>query len=601
MKLPSVTKAIADARATFGRFPFALLDAFIGTVCALLLLDNHQSFESTVVIQILFGAILGFPFLLGLTLTSEKWKWGRAVSLGVQLAGIVLVGLYSMSIPQDLSRAPNIYPFRLLMLTLGMVIFCFAAPYAKHENELGYWQFCKAVCLRIFTAGLFAIVLFGGLAIALAALDYLFGVDIPGKRYGELWVFIVGIFATWFFLAGVPKELDRLEEISDYPKELKIFSQYVLSPLVFIYFIILYAYLGKILIAWDWPKGWVSRLILGFIATGLTSLLLVHPIRDRIENRWMKIASQWFYLVIVPLTVMLFLAVWQRVSDYGITEGRYLGLATVVWLCVLTPYFIFSKKKSIIFLPVSLCVVVFVVSFGPWGMFAVSEKSQVGRLKKLLVDNRVLVDGRLASRHDTLQVETTRQIGSILGYLSEVHGFDAIQPWFSVSLKRDTTGKGNAYKDPETVAKLMGISYSRGRYVSAEETIAFTADNDKALDIGGYDRLLPKQFIHSDVTNREFADNGISYRIGQNLSAMTIAVWHDAKPADSLQIDLKPLVEKLIAEYGKVSSDNIPPEKMAIVAVKDKSMVKVLLSGITIRLHAERSEVISFEADIAYK
>jgi hypothetical protein len=273
----------------------------------------------------------------------------------------------------------------------------------------------------------------------------------------------------------------------------------------------------------------------------------------------------------------------------------------VAWLCVVTPYFILSSGKKILFIPTSLCIAVFVVSFGPWGMFAVSEKSQVSRLGELLANHHILVDGHVQSKHDSLQIETTREVSSIVGYLSEMHGLDAIQPWFGESLKRDTVDGGNAYKDPAFVAQLMGMTYVRTPLGSAGGTITMTTNRDKALDIDGYEGLLRGQRVLSAVTNREFPDHGIAYRTGPDLGTMTVTVWRDATPADSMRIDLKPLVDKLLEEYGKASTDKISPEKMAIVAASPTSKIKFFLSTVRIQRHEGTSEIISFEAEIAYK
>jgi hypothetical protein len=600
VKLPSITQAVADARDTYLRFPFLILDAIIGTMCALILIDYAGPSGPTVLMRIVFGAVLAFPLLGGLAIVSEKMKWGRAISLGLQCAGVALAGLYSLTVPLDIEGAPHIHVLRLAMLTAGMVLFVFSAPYVRHENELGYWNYCKTLCLRAITAGLYAVVLYGGLAIALAALDVLFGVHIPGKRYAELWLFINGIFTTWFFLAGIPKELDSLDRVTDYPKGLQIFSQYILFPLVLVYLVILYAYLGKILLAWDWPKGWVSGLTLGFVATGFASLLLLHPIRDRIENRWINTASRWFYVVIIPLTVMLFLAIWRRVSEYGITEGRYLGLATVVWLCVVTAYFIFSRKKKILFIAASLCVEVFVVSIGPWGMFAVSENSQAAHLKNLLIENKILVGGRVQSAHAAVPFETTKQISSIVGYLRDVHGFDAIQPWFGESLKEDSAGKENAYKRPELVTKLMGIEYVNQWATPPGEITVLSADREGAMDIGGYERLLRGRSVGTMSANGTPPDQGIAFRFWGEPCMMTVALSPDGNAADSLQIDLKPLVDALIAEYGGATKDNIPPEKMAIAAANRTARVKVFFSSIRIKRRNGKPEMESFDAEIAY-
>ena len=600
VKLPSITQAVADAQRTFLRFPFVVLDAIIGTACALVLIDYEGPPGPTFLFQVIFAAVLGFPLLTGIAITSEKWKWSKSVSLAAQVIGVVLFVLYSLSVPQDLTGAPNIHVFRLFMLTTGLVLFAFAVPYLKHQSELGYWNYSKTLVLRILTACLYTVVLWAGLAIALAALDNLFGVYIPGKRYGELWVFINGVFTTWFFLAGVPEDLESLDAVTDYPKGLKIFSQYILFPLVFVYLVILYAYLGKILVAWDWPQGWVSKLILGFIATGISSLLLLHPIRERTENIWISKASRWFYVIIIPLIVMLFFAVSRRLSEYGITEGRYLALATVSWLCVIVPYFIVSKKKKIIVLPLSMCIWVFAVSFGPWGMFAVSESSQVGRLKQLLTQNQILVDGRIQSKHDSVTFEATKQISSIISYLSEMHGFDAIQPWFDKSLKNDLVGTSSKNRDPAHVAKLMGIEYVRVWQASSGGMMVCTADRDGAIAIDGYDRLLRAQHVFSGMPKREPSEEGISYLIGKDLSKMTVTVSRDAKIIDSLNVDLQPLVNRLLADYGNASTDRIPTEKMAVIAATQMTKVKVFLSSIRIQRHGGEAKVVSYEGDIAW-
>jgi hypothetical protein len=601
LKLPSITHAVADARRTFLRFPLVVLAAVIGTSCALILIDYEGPPGPTFLFQVIFASVVAFPLLAGLAITAEKKRWSKSTSLGAQFAGVVLAVVYSFSVPQELTGAPNIHVFRLFMLTTGLVLFAFAAPYLKHESELGYWNYCKTLILRVMTAYLYTVVLWAGLAIALAALDNLFGVNIPGKRYGELWILINGVFTTWFFLAGIPEDLERLDGVTDYPKGLKIFSQYILFPLVLVYLVILYAYLGKILLAWDWPQGWVSKLILGFIGMGLVSILLLHPIKERLENVWISNASRWFYVIILPLIVMLFFAVSRRLSEYGITEGRYLALATGAWLCIIVAYFMLSKKKKILFIPTSLCIVTFVVSFGPWGMFSVSEHSQLSRLKELLTENRILVDGRIRSTHDSIHFEATKQISSLISYLCEMHGLDAIKPWFDDSLQRDLARNKPTFKSPELVAKLMSIEYVRVWQVSSGGVMMLSADREGALVLDGYDRLLRGQRINSGGVKKEFPQQGIAYRIGEDLSKMRITISRDTAITDSLLIDLQPLVNKLLADYGNVTTDRIPTEKMTAEAMGQVIKVKLFLSNIRIQRRGNEGKVLGYDGEIAYK
>src|SRR5690606_27206240 len=100
--------------------------------------------------------------------------------------------------------------------------------------------------LRIITAVIFSGVLFAGLAGAIAALHALFGLDFRDEWYGRLFLWIAGIFNTIFFFAGIPEDAEALEREHDYPKVLKVFTQFVLVPLVTIYLLILLAYEAKI-------------------------------------------------------------------------------------------------------------------------------------------------------------------------------------------------------------------------------------------------------------------------------------------------------------------------------------------------------------------
>ena len=80
------------------------------------------------------------------------------------------------------------------------------------------------------------------------------------------------------------------------------------------------------------PSGWIGYLVSSVAALGILSLLLVHPIKERKENGWIRTYGRWFYLALVPSIVMLLLAIWQRIAQYGITEKRYFLIVLSLWL-----------------------------------------------------------------------------------------------------------------------------------------------------------------------------------------------------------------------------------------------------------------------------
>lgn len=602
MKLPSIQQAYLEAVRTARRFPLVLICSLAGVVAALVLLETNAQGKPSAAYSILPAAGLGLPLMTALALAGEKHKWSRSVSWGVQLFGLLLLVAYAFTLPTNLPNEPARHLIRFMLLAVGLILFTMTAPYLKRGEVNGFWQYNKTLCFRLFVTAVFSAVLFAGLAIALAALDNLFGIAVPDKRYGELWVLVAGLFAPWFFLAGIPENLDALEQVEDYPKGLKIFAQYILFTLVIVYLVILYAYLLKILFLWSWPKGWVSSLILGFSATAILSLLLMYPIRDRSDNAWIRSAGRWLYIVLIPLVVVLFLALHERIRDYGITESRYAGIALGIWLSAQVLYFLFSKAKSIKFPLVSLCLTSFLVSFGPWGMLSVSERSQVARLQRLLAANGILADGKIRTEHGKLTQEDAQEISSIVRYLERTHGYGAIQPWFADRLRRtEALGYERWLPAPEVLDR-MNVQYMG--FQAAAGGKAFIQDAGKPVDISGCDRLFRLQPLAKGPgkTEHRFEGQGISYIASADLDKLTLRIG-EGPEVDTVEIDIGAFVEKLSLEFWDADpgvSGNMPPESMTFTVEQNGLRVKILFQRLFLTRNDGKTGVSSYNAEIAY-
>ncbi len=599
MKLPSIHQVYLEAKRAGCRFPFVLCCALAGVIAALVLIEKEP--KQGVIFPVLFTVALGIPFFAALVLGTEKQKWRSGPRVGIQLLGLLLLVGYAFTVPTSLPQEPSGFFMQFALLAVGFVLLVMVLPYLKKGELNGFWQYNKTLYFRLFVTAIFSIVLFAGLAIALAALDNLFGVSVPEKRYGELWVLIVGLFSPWFFLSGVPEDLDSLDRVEEYPKGLKIFAQYVLLSLVIVYLLILYAYLLKILMQWSWPKGWVSSLILGFSAISILSLLLMHPIRNRSENAWIRAAGKWLYIVLIPLVVILFLAVMERIGDYGITESRYLGIALGIWLSAQVLYFLFSGSKSIKFTVVSLCLLAFLVSYGPWGMLGVSQRSQVERLSRLLVKNRILIDGKVRKEHGKVSREDAQEISSIVSYLYQVHGYGAIQSWFTDKLKEDTKLGYARNLSPSKVLDNMGVRFIVSRIMA--DIMNFDAIASKeAEDISGYDRLLRGQFLFENSEHR-FDGDGISYVADKNLDSMSITIGNAQAGFNTMQVNLSDFAEKLLRDYGDAGSEvtqQMKPESMAVAIEQNGQKAKIFFQRLSLIRRNGQVTISSFTANIAY-
>ncbi|MEN8223627.1 MAG: DUF4153 domain-containing protein [Acidobacteriota bacterium] len=598
MKLPSIHQVYLEAGKAVRRFPFVLLCAFTGVSAALFLIEFELSRSSG--FPIMLTAILGIPLLTALTLFAEKRKLSYPLSMGIQLIGVFLLVGYAFTLPTSFEREPEAFFLRFLLLGAAMIMMVMILPYMKRGELNGFWHYNRTLFSRLVVTAVFSLVLFAGLAIALAALDNLFGVSIPGKRYGELWVVVAGLFAPWFFLSGVPDNLDNLDQIKDYPKGLKIFVQYILFSLVIIYLLILYSYLLKILLQWNWPKGWVSSLILGFSAVSILSLLLMYPIRDKSENSWIRKAGKWLYIVLIPLIGVLFLAVTERIGDYGITESRYLGIALGIWLSVQVIYFLFSRSKSIKFTIVSLCISAFLVSFGPWGMLSVSQHSQVKRLSGLMTKNGILINGRIHREHGKISLEDGSDITSIVRYLGQIHGYSAIRPWFSESLKKKTNSGTPVNLSVRDILDKINVNYV-DRYF-ARAMMRFRIDPGKPVDISGYNILLRDQ-SHWNNIQEEFKSEMISYLISKDLAGITLTIGNKQTGEESITLDLGTFADRLLNKYQDAEYSiirNMEPEDMSLEAEQNGNRVKLIFTELNLKHRKGKTEISSYRFDIAY-
>jgi len=453
MRFPSLDSLLSAARATLVRFPLVLL---AGALLALSVIADTDSERNALIPG------LGIAFLFAITLFTERRGWSAVARLGAQTGGIALL-LYYFSLPGDFSTTDQI---RFALFAIGAHLLVAFAPYTGRDEVEGFWRYNEILFIRALTAALFTTVLFAGLALALASIDRLFNVDVEPQAYADLAGVLYGVFATWFFLSGVPTDFEALRENGTYPRGLKIFTQYVLLPLVSIYLVILYLYAAKIIISWELPNGWVSSLIIGFAVAGILASLLLWPIRDQEGNRWIRRFFGGFHWAMLPLVLLLVLAIWRRVADYGITENRYFIIALAVWLAGITLYFIISRRDNIKLIPITLCVMALVGSFGPWSAFEVSVDSQTTRLEELLRDNKILVGDTVvaATLSDSVAKDVSARVYSILYFLDDRGGLDRLRPWFP--------GHGAGDLTMAEIQEAIGLGSALG-YAQTAESFSF--------------------------------------------------------------------------------------------------------------------------------
>lgn len=607
MKLPSLELLILNTTATLKRFLLAIIAAIAGSSYSISL--AHQSYDHSFnfYVNIIKSCYLGMLLFIAISIYSETKKVNNRTSIILNLAGIAVIICYYISLP---SQFMTISLTRFALFTVALHLLIAFIPFLGKNEVNGFWQYNKILFLRILTSTLYTVVLYLGLVLAILAIDKLFNADVDNKIYFDLWILLTGIFNTWFFLAGVPANFSELESKKDYPKGLKIFTQYVLIPLISIYLLILYAYMFKIIINAQWPVGWVSYLVIGFSIGGIFSLLLIYPIRNDENNRWILIFSRFFYYALFPLIILLFFAVKRRVSEYGITEKRYFIIILALWLLLIAVYFLFSRAKNIKLIPVSLCILAMVASFGPWSAFSVSFASQNKHLKSLLAKYSMVEDGKFIKAKDTIPFKDHKQISSIVNYLVSVHGYKTLQPYFSQNLDSVFKNYTTNYYDYDNskvsrILSLLNINYIGDYQTEEDKDIAtnvsyYSDEKDDITIIKGYDYLISDFSVNGyqkeDTSCKSYRMDKNNISICFNYTTKQLSIYN--KIDSALTFDVYSFISSL-KKYERGHS--IPLAEMTLTSGNSLLQAKIIFDNIHFQNQKDSIEQLGFTSTIFIK
>ena len=408
----------------------------------------------------IFGIPLYFSlslFLESKSLSQIHWRLGKFI------IGVIVLTVYHYVVLLDDTKT---FYLRILQVNLAIYLLVSFIAFLNLNKENGFWQLNKNFFLRFLNSLLYSSFFFVGTAIALLTISKLFSVEIGGESYFQLWVVSVCLLQVWHFLAGVPKNISDLEKDKSYPKELRFFVQYLLIPLITLYTAILYIYMARIVLTWDWPRGYVGWLVSIMSVLGIFNLLLLDPEKDKKESRWIVAYAKYYYILLLPLLVMLFVAIGKRISEYGVTEKRYFLVALGLLLTSLSIYFIFSKKKNIKWIPISLFLVTVLSLVGPLSAYRISLKSQYSRAEHLLTSHGLLVSGTEKKTTASVSRKVEKQLSSIFDYIIQNHGYSNIQHWFPNKVIDKVSGASLKPRQQKSTALMeyLGLEYISGHY-----------------------------------------------------------------------------------------------------------------------------------------
>jgi Domain of unknown function (DUF4153) len=554
------------------RFPWMILCGVTGAGCAIVSL--HFSKNEALVgkcVRLVMTVALGMPLFFSLRMLRECREHVRPWP--IEIVGLPLLMWWFFAQPQRPFDGPGIIWIRWLLLLVALHFFVAISAYFWRPENSGFWQFNRKLFLRFCLATLHTGVLVTGLELALLSADKLFQLKIE-KAYSDLFFLMVGIFHPTFFLADAPSDFSTLDSDTEYPKGLKVFTQFALAPLVAVYTGILYAYAIKIILFRSWPHGWVALPVLLLSGIGIFAFLLLSPLRRRQEERWAVWFTKNFPRALAPLSILLLLSVQLRVREYGVTEQRYLGIVAAVWILVWAFVFILRRNCGIRWVPLSLALICLFAAFGPWSAGAVSKASQLGRVRRVLQEHGLWADNRAkpADRTIVLPDKESADLQSTLSYLIETHGGNTIKSIFETAVpKRDWT-KLNRWSSASEIIDALKIHNLKTGFH------AVYRKRDTAIDIEGFRSLCHiENYGRRDWQSDVFRCNGVA--IGLEDGVLKIVIG-DEKAPQPVPLD------KLF--NGILDSDSeVPDEKLTVDYQRGERAFRLIFNSLSFSRNPE--------------
>ena len=577
----NVKKLLLHFKSGFERFPVTIILAFMHFITGIYIAEvrNFQSDEFIEINFLLFGSIF-ITAMFEMLYEKYFYKKNRWLVRGVYSVITFVVSIIFFVEYLRTNDYYNVYFFTLI--PISMVLFLLIPILRKKDNREKYLQ---SVFSNFVTTGIFAAVLWIGIEIILATVNYLFfysGDSLFFRLTTYSFWFITEVFGASLFLSLLKNPDDNLENY-EFPFIFNLLIKFAIIPLIIIYTGVLYIYMARVIISMHLPKGLISHLVLWYTAFSVFIMILITPFTQK--DKFFENFKKYFPYFSIPLIFASLFAVFQRTYQYGITENRYYVLISIFWLLFCMILYIRKMNITGIFISLITCLVISV--YTPLSAKNVSNFSQSQRLKRMLVKYGALKDGKISKITQKLTNSEGSQIHTTIQYISDNS---------TIAKLNFKNEKGEVYSTLGDLEKGLDVKESWKDYYyrsddegNYEERKVITykvknIENSEIIsDIAGYDNFISyKNVYNEDPINQE--NESEKYKIILKNKTITINSKDGTELAKINYEDVvKQIASKLRTSKLPVTSDTVyevPQKDLEYIGTIGKINYKISLRSV---------------------
>lgn len=430
--------ALAESfKAMAVRYPLAVVYTLIATVWLVESSSYHHGDNPE---NVVFAAIFGIV----LSVAAVQWSryLGKPVVAGNVVALILplLVWLWLDSVTLSAYRAPTYIACGALMT--GAFVAAFFLPGFRSSNQGRQVSFTASTFFAVVRGAALSAIFLMATSIILFSIHALFNVDLLKAAPFVVMGFTLPVL---FILADLPRsECDGSGEQAA-ALTIAAVCRFVLLPLALIYMAVLYVYGAKILFTWSLPRESVSAMVIGLSTAVLVIIYAVqgYLVDDSVKEgarRTARLAVRVLPLLVLPLLLLMSVAIFYRIGQYGITPSRLYVAAFNLWCWGAVIYIYLTRGRRLDIVAVSAAVLFIAVSVVPganfytWGISSV-QRDLRSNLEAAGVTKFPISYSSLVSTLRTMPKERRDAVIADIEYLDDYTAHTFVRPFVTHDLK----------------------------------------------------------------------------------------------------------------------------------------------------------------------
>ena len=293
-----------------------------------------EFYDNALLMPIVFGVV----FAVRNVAYEREYRW-------VYYASVLLIGVAAVAEAEAFVDS-SAYAYSLLLTAMVMLL----SKHGSHDRQVGE-NFVDLALSAIMSVILFAVVSLA-IILILASVFFIFSIE------SDLWNFYKHIFYFMTYVA-MPVTFLECQYTGVGCKVIKmrffdILLNYVVGSALVVYTAVLYAYLLKIGVTWELPKGGITAMISAFYIVAFLGLMINKVLPNRFYN--------WFYrffgYISLPLLVLFWVSLTYRIGEYSFTESRvYMALAGVTMVMGTVVLIVARKNRFAIILSIAAVLI----------------------------------------------------------------------------------------------------------------------------------------------------------------------------------------------------------------------------------------------------